>query len=127
MPDPSVLVVDDDPVIRRLLELAFELEGFTVFTANDGVEGLDAAREHAPSVIILDIMMPRMDGLKVTGELKADASTSGIPIVLLSAKANSRDVTIGMRVGADDYVTKPCDPNELVARARALMDRPPSA
>ena len=127
MPQPSVLVVDDDPVIRRLLELAFELEGFTVFTANDGVEGLDAARAHTPSVIVLDIMMPRMDGLKVTGELKADSTTSDIPVLLLSAKANSRDIAIGMKVGADDYVTKPCDPNELVARARALLERASSS
>ena len=123
MPEPSVLVVDDDPVIRRLLELAFELEGFQVFTANDGVEGLDAARSHHPSVIVLDIMMPRMDGLKVTGELKADDATKAIPVLLLSAKANSRDIAIGMKVGADDYVTKPCDPNELVSRARALLER----
>lgn len=127
MPEPSVLVVDDDPAIRRLLELAFTLEGFTVFLANDGVEGLDAARSLHPSVIVLDIMMPRMDGLQLTGELKADDTTKPIPVVLLSAKANSRDIAIGMKAGADDYVTKPCDPGELVARARALLERPPAA
>ena len=122
MAEPTVLVVDDDPVVRRLLQLAFETEGFTVHLASDGVEGLEQTHEVRPDVIVLDIMMPRKDGLAMTGELRADPATKDIPVMLLSAKANSLDVELGLKAGADDYVTKPCEPYDLIARARRLIE-----
>jgi DNA-binding response OmpR family regulator len=121
MPDASVLVVDDDPVIRRMLQLSYESEGFRVTTAADGVEGLEALRTSPPDVLILDIMMPKLDGMKVMDELKADERLRSIPVILLSAKATSLDIDLGMKAGAADYVTKPFDPIELVARTKSVL------
>jgi DNA-binding response OmpR family regulator len=123
MPDPTVLVVEDDPVILRLLEVNFELEGFTVLLAHDGAEGIEVARTHQPSVIISDIMMPRTSGLELVETLKADPDTKAIPIILLSAKAQTSDLKNGMEAGADDYVTKPFEPLDLVERVNELLSR----
>lgn len=123
MPDPTVLVVDDDPVIQKLLQVNFEMEGYIVMTASDGLEGVERARAETPDVIICDIMMPRMDGLEVTRTLKGDPATAGIPILLLSAKAQQADVAAGQTSGADDYVTKPFDPLDLLQRVATLLDR----
>jgi CheY-like chemotaxis protein len=123
VPDPTVLVVDDDPVIQKLLQVNFEMEGYTVLTASDGLEGVERARAENPDVIICDIMMPRMDGLEVTRTLKGDPATAGIPILLLSAKAQQADVAAGQTSGADDYVTKPFDPLDLLQRVAGLLDR----
>jgi DNA-binding response OmpR family regulator len=123
MPDPTVLVVEDDPVILRLLEVNFELEGFTVLLAHDGAEGIEVARASQPDVIISDIMMPRTSGLELVETLKADPDTKAIPIILLSAKAQTSDLKIGMEAGADDYVTKPFEPLDLVERVNALLSR----
>ncbi|HUP68930.1 MAG TPA: response regulator [Acidimicrobiales bacterium] len=117
-----VLVVDDDPVIQNLLRVNFEMEGYEVIVASDGVEGLERARRDAPDVVVCDIMMPRMDGLTVAREMKADPATAGIPILLLSAKAQQADVQAGVDAGADDYVTKPFDPLNLLERVGALLD-----
>ena len=117
----TVLVVDDDPVILRLLEVNFEMEGFAVRTAGDGVEGLEVARAEQPDVIVSDVMMPRMSGLELVAALKGDAATAGIPIILLSAKAQVSDVRSGLDAGADDYVTKPFEPNDLVERVLKLL------
>ncbi|HEV7888193.1 MAG TPA: response regulator [Acidimicrobiales bacterium] len=122
MPEATVLVVDDDPVIQKLLQVNFEMEGYTVLTASDGLEGLERARAEAPDVIICDIMMPRMDGLEVTRELKGDDATKSIPILLLSAKAQQADVAAGQASGADDYVTKPFDPLDLLQRVAGLLE-----
>jgi CheY-like chemotaxis protein len=119
--EPTVLVVDDDPVIQKLLQVNFEMEGYTVLTASDGLEGLERARADAPDVIICDIMMPRMDGLEVARTLKGDPATAGIPILLLSAKAQQADVAAGQASGADDYVTKPFDPLDLLQRVAGLL------
>jgi CheY-like chemotaxis protein len=125
VPAPVVLVVDDDATIRRLLQITLETEGFTVSTAGDGVEGLRMAQEDPrPDLVLLDIMMPGMDGLQVCHTLKNDPSTSDTPVVLLSAKAQSHDIELGMRVGADDYITKPPDLLDLVARVRQLLPVP---
>ncbi|HET9443999.1 MAG TPA: response regulator [Acidimicrobiales bacterium] len=121
MPPPKVLLVDDDPVILKLLQVNFDLEGYTVLMANDGVEGLEMARSERPDIILLDIMMPRMDGLEVTRTLKRDAATRGIPIILLSARAQAFDIQEGKGVGADDYLTKPFDPLELLDRVKELL------
>ena len=123
MPDPTVLVVEDDPVILRLLEVNFELEGFTVLLAHDGAEGIEVARSNQPDVIISDIMMPKTSGLELVEVLKADPDTKGIPIVLLSAKAQTNDLKTGLEAGADDYVTKPFEPLDLVERVNELLSR----
>ncbi len=120
-----VLVVDDDATIRRLLQITLETEGFTVSTAGDGVEGLRMAQEAPrPDLVLLDIMMPGMDGLQVCHTLKNDPATQDLPVVLLSAKAQSHDIELGMRVGANDYITKPPDLLDLVARVRSLLPVP---
>jgi DNA-binding response OmpR family regulator len=121
VPAAKVLLVDDDPVILKLLQVNFEMEGYTVSLANDGVEGLEKARAEQPDIVLLDIMMPRMDGLEVTRQLKADDATRDIPIILLSAKAQSSDVQAGREIGADDYLTKPFDPLELLERVGQLL------
>src|SRR5688572_12801564 len=123
MPSPTVLVVEDDPVILRLLEVNFELEGFGVVLAHDGAEGIEMARSHRPDVIISDIMMPRTSGLELLTTLKGDPATKEIPIILLSAKAQTSDLKTGMDAGADDYVTKPFEPLDLVERVNALLAR----
>ena len=117
----SVLIVDDDPVVRRMLQLSFESEGFDVLTAGDGLEGLESMRAKKPDVVVLDIMMPKLDGMKVINEVNDDDDLRGMPVILLSAKATSLDVDLGLKAGAADYVTKPCDPNELVDRVRSLL------
>ena len=123
MADPPtlVLVVDDDPVILRLLEVNFEMEGFEVLTAADGEAGLAVAVARQPDVIVSDVMMPRMSGLELARALKADAATATIPLILLSAKAQVHDVRAGMDAGVDDYLTKPFEPLELVDRVNALL------
>ena len=122
MPDNIVLVVDDDPVILKLLEVNFEMEGFTVLVAHDGEEGIEVARSNQPDVIVSDIMMPKKSGLELVVALKGDATTSEIPIILLSAKAQNADVRTGLEAGADDYVTKPFEPLDLVDRVNRLLE-----
>jgi len=124
VPAAQVLVVDDDPVIQKLLQVNFEMEGYRVITASDGVEGLDRARSERPDIVILDVMMPKMNGLEVASALKGDPATSSIPIILLSAKAQEADVQAGRQTGAEDYVTKPFDPLELLERVARLVGEP---
>ncbi len=116
-----VLVVDDDPVILELLRINFEIEGFEVFSASDGQEGLERARADRPDVVLSDIMMPRLDGLQFLARLRDDPATAGVPVVLLSAKAQNAEVQRGLALGADDYVTKPFDPLELIDRVNAVL------
>ncbi|MDP9441162.1 MAG: response regulator [Actinomycetota bacterium] len=120
--DVKVLLVDDDPVILKLLQVNFEMEGYTVMMANDGIEGVEMARSHRPDIVLCDIMMPRMDGLEVTRTLKADDETRSIPIILLSARAQAFDIQEGKSMGADEYVTKPFDPLELLDRVKDLLE-----
>jgi DNA-binding response OmpR family regulator len=122
MPDSTILVVDDDPVILKLLEVNFEMEGFTVLIARDGAEGIDVARSERPDVIVSDIMMPKKSGLELVTDLKGDPDTSDIPIILLSAKAQNADVRSGLDSGADEYVTKPFEPLDLVDRVNRLLE-----
>src|SRR5947209_16619235 len=120
----TILVVDDDPVIQKLLAVNFEMEGYRVITAGDGVEGIDKVRRERPDLVLLDVMMPRMDGIAVVRHLKADASIAAIPVILLSAKAQSTDINGGLDAGADDYVTKPFDPLELLDKVTAIIGSP---
>jgi adenylate cyclase len=116
----KVLVVDDDPVIIKLLQVNFEMEGYDVIAAANGEEGLAMARSEAPDIVVSDVMMPKMDGLQLAAEMKADAELAAIPVILLSAKAQSADVEAGL-ANADDYVTKPFDPLELLDRVANLL------
>ena len=122
MPDSTVLVVDDDPVILKLLEVNFEMEGFAVLVARDGQEGIEVATRDQPDLVVSDIMMPKKSGLELVIALKSDASTRDIPIILLSAKAQNADVRSGLEAGADDYVTKPFEPLDLVDRVNRLLE-----
>ncbi len=119
-----VLVVDDDDVIRQLITVNLELEGFDVMTAFDGQDCLDKVKKVMPDVITLDIMMPRLDGWEAASRLRADPATAGIKVVLLSARAQEADLQRGSRLGVDAYLTKPFDPDELIATVRRLAGLP---
>ena len=118
----TILVVDDDPVILQLLQVNFEMEGFIVITAADGREGVERTKADRPDIVVSDVMMPRMSGIELVAELKADPATAGIPVLLLTAKAQQADVKSGLEQGADDYVTKPFEPLDLVDRVNRLLD-----
>ena len=123
MPAPTVLVVEDDPTILQLLEVNFEMEGFIVLRAEDGEQGLAVAKESRPDVVVSDVMMPKMSGLELVRALKAAPETKSIPVILLSAKAQGADVRQGLEAGADDYVTKPFEPLDLIDRVSAVLLR----
>jgi DNA-binding response OmpR family regulator len=118
-----VLVIDDEAPIRLLCRVNLEAEGMKVLEASDGPSGLAAARTSLPDVILLDVMMPGLDGWQVAEELLVDESTSGIPIVFLTARAELRDRARGLDVGGIDYVTKPFNPIELASLVRDLLGR----
>ena len=118
-----VLVVDDEAPIRLLCRVNLEAEGMEVLEAADGPSGLEAARTQRPDVILLDVMMPGLDGWRVAEELLDDAETSSIPIVFLTARAELRDRARGLDLGGLDYVTKPFNPLELAPLVRELLDR----
>ena len=119
-----VLVVDDDAVIRQLITVNLELEGFEVAPAVDGQDCLDMVAAFDPAVITLDIMMPRVDGWETASRLRADPRTAGIKVVLLSARAQEADLRRGDRIGVDAYLTKPFDPDVLIATVRRLAGLP---
>ena len=112
--EKRILIADDDPVILRLLQVNLELEGYTVVTANNGQEAVDAAAESDPDLVILDIMMPRLDGYQACEKLKSDDATKHIPVIFLSAKAQQGDIDRGKAYGVAEYLTKPFDPSELL-------------
>jgi DNA-binding response OmpR family regulator len=119
----KVLVIDDEAPIRLLCRVNLEAEGMQVLEAADGVTGLETARSAMPDVILLDVMMPGLDGWQVAEELLDDENTSGIPIVFLTARAELRDRARGLDVGGIDYVTKPFNPIELASLVRNLLGR----
>ena len=119
----TVLVIDDDPVILELLRVNFEIEGFDVICASDGEEGLRRAQADHPDIVISDIMMPRRDGLQLLSDLKSDPDTEDLPVILLSAKAQKAEVQQGLDLGADDYITKPFDPIQLIDRLNAAVTK----
>lgn len=118
-----VLVADDDDDLRRLITANLELEGYDVASCDNGDDARSLARTMAPDVIVLDVMMPKRDGFDVLAALKSNAATRGIPVVLLSAKANDEDVWKGWRAGADYYVTKPFNLDELLRFIEQAVDR----
>lgn len=115
-----VLVVDDDEVIRQLIAVNLQLEGFEVFTAVDGRDCLDRVGEVGPDVITLDVMMPRLDGWVTASRLREDPGTRHIRVVMITARAQEHDVRRGHEIGVDAYVTKPFDPNQLIQTVRKL-------
>src|SRR5580700_10654286 len=118
---PLILVVDDVPDNVEILQMRLESQGYEVVTAGDGVEALEKTRELRPDLILLDIMMPKMDGIETVKRLKADASLPFIPVILVTAKADGSDVVGGLEAGGDDYLTKPVDHAALSARVRAML------
>jgi DNA-binding response OmpR family regulator len=116
-----ILICDDDPVILRLLQVNLELEGYEVLLAHDGEEAYEVAVKEGPDLVILDIMMPRMDGYQAVEALKENQTTAPIPVVFLSAKAQQSDIDRGMRHGVADYLTKPFDPSELLEVVQRLI------
>jgi CheY-like chemotaxis protein len=119
-----VLVVDDDDVIRQLICVNLELEGFEVHMAVDGLDALEKVREVDPAVVTLDIMMPRLDGWDAAARLRSDPETAHVKVVLLSARAQEADIKRGSRLGVDHYLTKPFDPDELISVVRRLAGLP---
>ena len=120
MANEKILVVDDDTNICELLRLYLTKEGYQVTTANDGEEGLEKFNQLKPDMVLLDVMMPKMDGLEVCRRIRKAGNT---PVMMLTAKGEVEDRIIGLELGADDYLVKPFSPRELVARARALLRR----
>jgi two-component system alkaline phosphatase synthesis response regulator PhoP len=119
----SILVIEDDPDIRELLQRSLEREGYRVHTAPDGERGLREAASRRPAVVLLDLMLPGLDGLEVCRLLKQDEKTAQVPVIMVSAKGEESDVVLGLELGADDYITKPFSPKELLARLRAVLRR----
>jgi CheY-like chemotaxis protein len=117
---PRVLVVDDDEAVRQIVTLNLQFEGFEVATAVDGQDCLEQVGEVRPDVVVLDIMMPRLDGWETLARLRADPATAGLKVLVLSARAMEADLRRGDRAGVDAYMTKPFDPDELVRTVRGL-------
>jgi len=116
----TILIVDDEPRITQVLRDYLEQAGYTVFSAADGEAALHLARTHTPDLLILDVGLPKRDGLEVTRTLR---KTSSVPILMLTARGEEMDKVVGLELGADDYVVKPFSPKELVARVRAMLRR----
>ena len=117
---PKILVVDDDPAINEMLTIVLEAEGFQTSSVTDGVEAVPAFRSFDPDLILLDLMLPGMNGIDICREIRKE---SAVPVVMLTAKTDTVDVVLGLESGADDYITKPFKPKELVARIRARLRR----
>ena len=115
-----VLVVDDEPMVREVLQRYLEREGYEVAVAEDGEAALTSFIENRPDLVVLDLMLPRIDGLEVFRRMRADAPT---PVIMLTARGEETDRVVGLELGADDYVTKPFSPREVIARVRAVLRR----
>src|SRR5512144_1760586 len=119
----KILIIEDERDVADLIAINLRKAGFNVSAAADGADGLQKARDNRPDFIILDLMLPKMSGLEVCRILKGDAATSHIPILMLTAKAEEVDRIVGLEFGADDYVTKPFSPREVMLRIRAILRR----
>jgi len=117
----TVLIVDDDPDVRKLVELKLQTSGYETRIAGNGVEGLDALEAHDIDIVVLDLMMPVMDGLEMCSRMRMDDRFRDIPVVMLTARAQPADIERGFELGATDYVVKPFSPRELVSRIRSLV------
>src|ERR1700747_1546975 len=123
-----VLLIEDDRDIVELVRYNLEREGFQVASATDGASGLAQIRKTPPDILLLDLMLPKLSGLDICKEIRRDTSLNRLPILMLTARGEEADRVVGLEMGADDYVTKPFSPRELVARVKALLRRaePPS-
>jgi len=122
-PSPTILVVDDEPDIRELVRFHLAQEGYAVCEADTGERAIALASTARPALIMLDLMLPGTDGLEVCQRLRKDETLAGVPIIMLTARATEVDRVLGLELGADDYITKPFSPRELVARVRAILRR----
>ena len=120
---PLILVVDDEQDIVELVKYRLEQAGYDVATASDGKQGLKLAREMAPDLAVLDVMMPQLDGYEVTEKIRSDKKISAMPVILLTARVQEQDVQRGFDAGADDYIKKPFSPKELRSRVQAVLGR----
>jgi len=119
----KILIVDDEKDIVKMLDYNLKKEGFRTLSANDGEDAIDLAHREHPDLIILDLTLPGIDGLEVCKALKKESKTAKVPIIMLTAKAQETDKVLGLELGADDYVTKPFSPRELIARVKAVLRR----
>lgn len=119
----TILIVEDEKDIVKMLEYNLKKEGFKTLSALDGEDALDLAARQHPDLILLDLMLPGMDGLEACKNLKAEAKTASIPVIMLTAKSQEADKIVGLELGADDYMTKPFSPRELIARIKAVLRR----
>ncbi len=119
----KILIVEDEKDIIKMLRYNLEKEGFKVIDARDGEDAMDSAVRQQPNLILLDLMLPGMDGLEVCKALKKESKTNPIPIIMLTAKSQESDKVVGLELGADDYITKPFSPRELIARIKAVLRR----
>lgn len=117
----KILVIEDDPIALRFARYTLAQEGYQIITAPNGLEGLRKAQSENPDLIILDVMLPGIDGFEICHRLRAEAGTARIPVLMLTAKAQEADRQTGLKVGADDYLTKPVLPSEIVSRVQALL------
>lgn len=117
----KILVIEDDPATSRLVDYSLKHEGYQVLSASNGLEGIRKARNEAPDLVILDVMLPGMDGFEICHRLRAEAATAKIPILMFSAKAQEIDKDTGLKVGADEYLPKPAAPAEIVSRVEKLL------
>jgi len=125
MPRMKIAVIEDEADIREVIEHNLSREGYEVRAADDGDKGLQLVRRESPNLVLLDLMLPGLDGLEICRELKTGDSTRAIPIIMVTAKGEESDIVLGLGIGADDYVIKPFSPKELVARVKAVLRRGP--
>lgn len=123
MSQSKILVVEDDHDIAQLLALSLKKAGFEVVVCGNGIEALTVTRQYLPSLVVLDLMLPGIDGFEVCRELKREARTARIPVLMLTARGEEIDRVIGLELGADDYVVKPFSPREIILRVRAILRR----
>jgi DNA-binding response OmpR family regulator len=120
---PTILVADDEEDVRELITYRLTRSGYDVIDAVDGEDAFRLASERVPDLMVLDVMMPRLDGYELTRRVRAEESLRSVPVILLTARSQETDVGRGFEVGADDYLKKPFNPDELVARVRAVLGR----
>lgn len=119
--EKKILVIEDDPATSRLVDYSLRHEGYQVITASNGLEGVRKALSESPDLVILDVMLPGMDGFEICHRLRSETTTAHLPILMFSAKAQEIDKDTGIKVGADDYLTKPAAPAEIVSRVEKLL------
>ncbi len=121
--EKKILVIEDDPAISRLVDYSLRHEGYEVIQASNGLEGIRKAHDERPDLVILDVMLPGLDGFEICHRLKSGQDTARLPILMFSAKAQEIDKNTGLKVGADDYLPKPASPTEIVNRVEKLLAR----